>query len=163
MHDEQISALLRERIAACDFPSAVYVVAERASIQLADALGFAVMDKERHAAKLDTIYDLASLTKPLVTGLLAALLIERGEIKPDDSVSRYLPEFETNDKRSITLGQLLTHTSGLAAWRPLYLIADGERERALQAIARETLEAPPAQWFATATWDLSRLDFCLKD
>lgn len=143
MRDEQISAMLEERIKAGDFPSAVYVVAERASVRLADALGDAVLDKERHAAKLDTIYDLASLTKPLVTGLLSALLIERGEIKLEDEISRYLPEFETFDKRAITLRQLLTHTSGLPAWRPLYLIVEGDKERALEALARETLEAPP--------------------
>ena len=143
MRGEQISAMLAERIKAGDFPSAVYVVAERASVQLADALGDAVLDQERHAATLDTIYDLASLTKPLVTGLLSALLVERGELKLDDGVSRYLPEFDTFDKRAITLRQLLAHTSGLPAWCPLYLIANGEKERALEAIARETLEASP--------------------
>lgn len=143
MRDEQISAMLEERIAAGDFPSAVYVVAEDASVRLSDALGFAVLDKERHAATLETIYDLASLTKPLITGMLSALLIERGEIGLDDAAARYLPEFETADKRSITLRQLLTHTSGLPAWRPLYLIADGDKERALSSIAREPLEAEP--------------------
>lgn len=143
MRDEQISTMLAERIEAGDFPSAVYVVAERANVVLADALGDAVLDKERHAATLDTIYDLASLTKPLVTGLLCALLLERGQIKLDDRVARYLPEFETDDKRTITIGQLLTHTSGLPAWRPLYLIAGGDKERALRAIASEPLESKP--------------------
>jgi CubicO group peptidase (beta-lactamase class C family) len=135
--------MLAGRIEANDFPSAVYVVAERGAVVLADALGYAVKDGEQHLATIDTIYDLASLTKPLVTGLLCSLMIERGEAKLDDAASRFLPELDTSDKRSITLRQLLTHTSGLPAWRPLYLAAGGERERVLQAIAREPLESLP--------------------
>ncbi len=135
--------MLAERIAAGDFPSAVYIVAERGSMVLAEALGDAVKDQERHAARLDTIFDLASLTKPLVTGLLCALHIERGEIKLDDAAACYLHEFDTNDKRAITIRQLLTHTSGLPAWRPLYLVANGDKERVLQAISDETLESQP--------------------
>ncbi len=138
-----ISALIGERIAAGDFPSAVYVVAERGRVRFADALGHAVKDAEEHRATLDTIYDLASLTKPLVTSLLCAQLIERGEVGLDDRASHYLAEFDTDDKRAITLRQLLTHAAGLPGWRPLYLLAGGDRERVLQAIAREPLESAP--------------------
>src|SRR4051794_10225611 len=90
---EEISSMLAERIGAGDFPSAVYVVAERGRARFADALGDAVRDPETRPATLETIYDLASLTKPLVTGLLAALRVERGELKPDAPVSEYLNEF----------------------------------------------------------------------
>ena len=71
-----ISKYLQERIDAGDFPSAVYLVAEKGEIVLQDALGFAVVEPERIEAQMDTIYDLASLTKVLVTGLLFAKLIE---------------------------------------------------------------------------------------
>jgi CubicO group peptidase (beta-lactamase class C family) len=143
MRDDTISSMLASAIASGDFPSAVYVVAERGAVMLSDALGFAVKDSEQHKASPDTIYDLASLTKPLVTGLLYALRIERGEIELDDQASRYLPEFDTSDKRTITVRQLLTHTSGLTAWRPLYLAAGGDKEKVLQTIAREPLEGAP--------------------
>ncbi|HEY0384555.1 MAG TPA: serine hydrolase domain-containing protein [Pyrinomonadaceae bacterium] len=142
--DEQISAFLAERIAAGDFPSAVYLVGVGAAARLSDALGDAVRtgsDTER--ATLETIYDLASLTKPLVTGLLAARRIESGEFALVDRIARFLPEFDCEDKRSITLGQLLTHTSGLPAWRPLYLTTGGDRARTLQAIAHEPLDYAP--------------------
>jgi CubicO group peptidase (beta-lactamase class C family) len=139
MRDNQISSMLAGRIAAGDFPSAVYLVAERAHVVLADALGDAVRDTERHAATLDTIYDLASLTKPLVTGLLCAQRIERGKLGLDDSIAQHLSEFDVDDKRAITLRQLLTHTSGLPAWRPLYLMAK-DKESVLQTIAQEPLE-----------------------
>jgi serine-type D-Ala-D-Ala carboxypeptidase len=141
-HDESISRLLSERIAAGDFPSAVYLAAERGRAVLADALGRAVSAPEEHAANLDTIYDLASLTKPLVTGLLCARMIERGEPALDAKVGFYLPEFDQAGKRKITLGQLLTHTSGLPAWRPLYIEAK-DRADALRAIAAQPLESAP--------------------
>jgi CubicO group peptidase (beta-lactamase class C family) len=141
--ESSISTFLSERIAAGDFPSAVYLVAERGREIFADSLGNAVVEPEPIAATLETIYDLASLTKPLVTGLLCARRVESGELKLADSVANYLPEFARTDKRSITIGQLLTHTSGLPAWRPLYLLADGKPERTLNAIAELDLEYAP--------------------
>ncbi len=133
-----ISTLLRSRIDAGDFPSAVYVVAENGTAVFADAQGDAVRAPETRAATLETIYDLASLTKPLITGLLCARLVESGELSLDSSVARYLQEFDRPDKHQITVSDLLTHTSGLAAWRPLYLIAR-DKEDALAAIANGRL------------------------
>nr|MBA2502459.1 serine hydrolase [Pyrinomonadaceae bacterium] len=79
----QISSLLDEAIAAGDFPSAVYAVAEEGRVRFADARGFAVHDEsgkiQLQPATLETIYDLASLTKPLVTGLLCARRAEGGQ------------------------------------------------------------------------------------
>jgi CubicO group peptidase (beta-lactamase class C family) len=154
--------MLAERVAAGDFPSAVYIVAEGASVAFADALGHAVLEPSRRAATLETIYDLASLTKPLVTGLLCARLVERGELDLDGAVARYLPEFDVDDKRAITLRQLLTHTSGLPAWRPLYLLARGERERALQAIVEQPLESAPGRSVLYSDLGFITLGFLLE-
>lgn len=138
-----ISQFLAERIAAGDFPSAVYLIAEGGRAVFADALGQAVVKPQRIAATFDTIYDLASLTKPLITSLLCARRVEAGEITLEASVSHYLPEFERTDKQAITVGQLLTHSSGLPAWRPLYVLAEGEPDRAPSAIANLDLEYAP--------------------
>ena len=140
---DEISALLAERIEAGDFPSAVYVVAERGRVRFADALGDAVREPDARPATLETIYDLASLTKPLVTGLLAAMQVERGALELDGAVSQYLEEFATEEKRAITVGQLLTHTSGLPAWLPLYLLSEGGPARVLETIAAQPLEQEP--------------------
>jgi CubicO group peptidase (beta-lactamase class C family) len=140
---KSISSFLAERIAAGDFPSAVYLVAERGEAVFADALGNAVIEPRRIAATLETIYDLASLTKPLITGMLCARRIEAGELTLDSSVSHYLPEFDRTDKSAITLRELLTHTSGLPAWRPLYILAQGEPDTAVAAIANLDLEYKP--------------------
>src|SRR6185369_12069033 len=141
--NEQLSALLQQRIEAGEFPSAVYLVGERDQIVYEDALGHSVLEPYRIANKIDTIYDLASLTKPLVTTLLFARRIELGELTLDSSVSHYLPEFDRTDKQMITVRELLTHTSGLPAWRPLYILTEDEPERAAGAIASLDLEYKP--------------------
>src|ERR1043165_5951075 len=140
--DATLSQFLHSRISEGDFPSAVYVIAGNGSPIFGDALGDAVRKPEPHAATFETIYDLASLTKPLITGLLCAQLVESAELTLDASVSDYLPEFNRSDKSAITIRQLLTHTSGLPAWRPLYLLS-GSVEDALAAIANEALEHKP--------------------
>ena len=139
----QLSGLLQQHIEAGEFPSAVYLVGEGNEIIYTDALGYSVVDPYRVANKLDTIYDLASLTKPLITTLLCARRIELGELTLDSSVSHYLPEFDRTDKQMITVRELLTHTSGLPAWRPIYLLTDDEPERAAGAIASLDLEYKP--------------------
>ena len=157
-----ISALLTERIAAGDFPSAVYLVSERGRVCLADALGNAVVEPYQIQATPDTIYDLASLTKPLVTGLLCARLIDLGEITLDSSVSHYLPEFERTDRQSITVRHLLTHTSGLPAWRPLYILAAGEPDRAIGVIAAGELEYRPGSRVVYSDLGFITLGFLLE-
>jgi len=141
--NEKLSAFLAEQINSGEFPSAVYLIGEREEVTFADALGHSVVQPYRIANKFDTIYDLASLTKPLVTGMLCARRIELGELTLDSSVSHYLPEFERTDKQMITVRELLTHTSGLPAWRPLYVLAEDERDRAAGAIANLDLEYKP--------------------
>ncbi len=127
MH-EKISNFFQTRIEAGDFPSAVYLVAEKGEIVFHDAVGYAVVEPERIEARLDTIYDLASLTKGLVTGLLLALKIESGAVELDDHVRRHLGELARKD---FTVRDLVAHKSGLPAWIPFYLSAPGFlRERA---------------------------------
>jgi serine-type D-Ala-D-Ala carboxypeptidase len=133
-----ITTFLQERIDAHDFPSAVYLVAEKGDIVLHDALGFAVVEPERIEAKVDTIYDLASVTKVLITGLLTAKLIGDEKLQREGRVSVYLKEFDTAGKRMITVSDLLTHTSHLPAWRPFYLLVS-DRSEVIHAIGETPL------------------------
>lgn len=137
--------MLRGRIEAGDLPSAVYVVADHGRPIFAEALGNAVRQPRGYPASLETIYDLASLTKPLVTSFLSARLIESGELALDTPIAAYLQEFDRPDKHIITTRHLLTHTSGLPAWRPLYIIADGRKNAAIEAIANEPLAYQPGK------------------
>ena len=140
---EQLTALLEEHIKAGAFPSAVYLVADHGQIVFTDALGYSVVEPYRVANKLDTIYDLASLTKPLITGMLCSRRIELGELTLDSAVAHYLPEFDRTDKQMITIRELLTHTSGLPAWRPLYALTEDQPDRAAGAIASLDLDYKP--------------------
>ena len=144
MKSKELSTFLQSRIEAKDYPSAVYLVAEKGAVVFTDALGFAVVEPERIEASSETIYDLASLTKPLVAGLLCAKLIENGEMRLSDKLSHYFKEFDTNEKQAITLENLLTHTSGFQAWKPFYLIANLKSE-ILSLIAAEPLENLPSE------------------
>lgn len=141
MRNERINEFLQARISEGDFPSAVYLVAEKGEIIFQDVPGFAVVEPEKIEAKLDTIYDLASLTKPLVTGLLCVKLIESNELNLQDKISKYFSEFDTDEKREITIENLLTHTSGFAAWKPFYLITNYKSEIS-DVVAIEPLENP---------------------
>ncbi len=103
-----IEEFLRAEIDVGSFPGAVYAVGSPARIEASGAVGNAVAVPLRIPATLDTIYDCASLTKPLITTTLVLQAVAEGRIRLDD-------EF-----RGFPYRRLLTHTSGLTAWLPLY-------------------------------------------
>jgi len=134
MKSVEISNFLRARIEAKDFPSAVYLIAEKGEIIFQDALGFAVVEPEKIEAETDTIYDLASLTKPLVTGLLCAKLIEQSKLGLEKTVESYFSELIEFDIPSeyncldVLILELLTHHSSYQAWKPFYLLTAKQNE-----------------------------------
>ena len=125
-------------------------------------MGDAVREPQQIPATLDTIYDAASLTKPLVTGLLCARLVERGGLTLDSPVAKYLREFNRQDKNRITVRDLLTHTSGLPAWRPLYILTGGDAETTVSAIAGVPLEQPPGRGVIYSDLGFITLGFLLQ-
>ena len=133
-----ISEFLQQRIAAGDFPSAVYLIAEHGVIVLHEALGDAVLVPERIKAERDTIYDLASVTKVLVTGLLLAMLIEEQHIGLETKVSDVLQSTDLGEIGGATVLDVATHFTGLPGWIPFYLLV-GERKEILDEIARTPL------------------------
>ena len=164
MKSEKISEFLQSRIDAKDFPSAVYIVAEKGEIVFQDALGFAVVEPERIEAKTDTIYDLASLTKPLVTGLLCAKLIEKGKLKLEEKIIRFFAWFNRENRNEITVENLLTHTSGFAAWKPFYLMTDTPlRSIILPLISDEPLENMPQTRVTYSDLNFIILRFLIED
>jgi CubicO group peptidase (beta-lactamase class C family) len=141
---EIISGYLQSEIALGSFPGAQYVIGENQETVAEDAIGCSVIEPEPIAATCDTIYDLASLTKPLVTSLLMTRFAERGLVDLNSSLGCYLSEFDIPGGHQITLTQLLTHMSGLPNWRPLYLEA-ATRNDVPGAIARILLEPQAGQ------------------
>ncbi|RKT52129.1 serine hydrolase domain-containing protein [Saccharothrix australiensis] len=89
------------------------------AVRYADAAGTELPGDRRVAMTPDTIFDLASISK-LFTSIVVMREQERGRLDLDARVARYLPEFGVNGKAAITVEQLLTHTSGLEPWLPLW-------------------------------------------
>ncbi len=110
-----IDRFLQHEIDVGSFPGAVYSVGSPAGIEFESALGNAVSVPLRVPATLDTIYDCASITKPLVTTTLVLQDVQQGRISLDEACDGF------------PYRELLTHTSGLCAWLPLYAYGDYRR------------------------------------
>jgi CubicO group peptidase (beta-lactamase class C family) len=110
---------LRQEVDSGAFPGAVVAVGRHGRLALLAAVGRYGDDDPRPVTP-GTIYDLASLTK--VVGLTTAvlLLVDEGRLGLDDPVRRHVPAFHGPGKERVTVRHLLTHSSGLPAWRPLY-------------------------------------------
>ncbi|MEQ4204770.1 serine hydrolase domain-containing protein [Actinopolymorpha sp. B9G3] len=89
----------------------------------------------------DTLWDLASVTKP-VAALAAMALLERGQLALSDPISAYLPDYAGSDKADISLWHLLTHTSGIPGQQPLYR-RHADRDGMLTALRQLPLRHPP--------------------
>src|SRR5262249_29778777 len=76
----------------------------------------------------DTLFDLASITKPVATATSIMILVEEGKLRLDDRLSRLIPEFDNHGKGEITVEQLLRHRAGLIADNPVSDFADGADE-----------------------------------
>ena len=95
---------------------------------------------------VDTIFDLASLTKVIATAPSVMALVEEGVMRLRDPVSRYVPDFERYGKEAVTIEHLLTHVSGLRPDFPLEQEFEGT-EIAVQRATEELLEASPGERF----------------
>ena len=92
--------------------------------------GLAVVRPERIPMARDTLFDLASLTKPLATATAVMLLDADGALALDDPVSKHVPVFSEREKDGVTLRHLLTHSSGLKPWRAFHeMLTERERKK----------------------------------
>ncbi|MQA98384.1 MAG: serine hydrolase [Streptosporangiales bacterium] len=89
------------------------------ALRYADGAGTELPRDQWQAMRPDTIFDLASVSK-LFTSIVVMRQIDAGRVELDAPVARYVPEFAANGKERVTVRQLLTHTSGLPAWLPLW-------------------------------------------
>jgi CubicO group peptidase (beta-lactamase class C family) len=119
----ELEELLAAEIEQGSFPGAVALLADADSVTETAAAGHAVVDPERIPAAVDTVFDLASLTKPLVCGALVAAALPALDLASPPG--RYLPEWKATRYDGIRLESLLTHTSGLPAWYPVYARGEG--------------------------------------
>jgi CubicO group peptidase (beta-lactamase class C family) len=149
---DHITAALQQAVVDGVFPGAVLLVQHSDTIRYGHAAGSAALFPAPDAMTRETLFDLASLTKPIATTTAALLLIHRGVLALDHPVVRWLPEFRGEGKDSITLYHLLNHSSGLPAWKPLYKTIDpqhaGDTETKttlLEQLTHEPLTHPPGR------------------
>ena len=107
--DEAVAAEIRKN----QLPGSVVVVGRSGRIVWRRAYGNRALEPEAEPMTIDTIFDLASLTKVVATATSVMILVERGSVRLGDPVARYIPEFAEMGKRNITVEQLVTHRSGL--------------------------------------------------
>jgi uncharacterized protein YbbC (DUF1343 family)/CubicO group peptidase (beta-lactamase class C family) len=142
----RIDAAVERATAARQVPGAVVLVGRHGKVAYAKAFGRRAVEPEAEPMTRDTVFDLASLTKPVATATSVMILVERGKVRLDDPVTRHLPEFDNHGKGAVTVEQLLRHRAGLVADNPLSDYADGP-EKAWERLANIGLVARPGERF----------------
>jgi uncharacterized protein YbbC (DUF1343 family) len=142
----RIDGVVKESLDRGRLPGAVILVVRQGKVAFRRAYGLRSRQPAEAAMTVDTVFDLASLTKPIATASSIMLLLEQGKLRLSDRVAQYLPEFGQNGKEKITIEHLLLHTSGLLADNPVSDYAEG-RQKALDRICNLKLEAEPGRKF----------------
>lgn len=156
-----VEALLAEGVRDGAFPGAVGLIVRGGVAGWHHAQGHAQLTPVRREASTATIYDLASLTKVLAALPVALALIERRILDLDAPVQAVLPEFTGGARGEVTFRHLLAHTSGLPAWRALYLRAPA-RDRVLDEICRTPLAADPGKAVEYSDLGILLLGFAME-
>src|SRR5688572_23238158 len=110
---DAIEPLVTQAIAEKKLPGAVILVGRGDGTVYEKAIGNRALSPAPEPMTLDTVFDLASLTKVVATTTSVMILIEEGKIRLNDRVAVYVPGFERYGKADITVRHLMTHVSGL--------------------------------------------------
>ncbi|MCF8242948.1 MAG: serine hydrolase [Melioribacteraceae bacterium] len=117
---QQIDSLMESGIEEKIFPGGVLLIGHRGKAVYHKSFGHFKYDSNSPLMSTKSIFDLASLTKVAAATSAAMILYDQGKLGLNKTVVEYLPEFNNNGKEKITIHNLLTHTSGLPAWKPFY-------------------------------------------
>jgi len=139
---DAVDAVVREGVAARAFPGGVLAIGREGALVHLRAFGQLTYEAGAAAVVPDTIYDLASLTKVVVTTTLAMILLDEGKLELEAPVSGFFPAFTGGAKDRVTLRQLLTHSGGLQWWAPLYKDVKGQAAYLERIVAMELAYAP---------------------
>jgi uncharacterized protein YbbC (DUF1343 family)/CubicO group peptidase (beta-lactamase class C family) len=143
---QQIETLIQTDIAAKKLPGAVVLVGRGDKVVWQKAVGNRSLQPAVEPMTLDTIFDMASLTKVIATTTAAMILVEDGKIRLSDRVATFIPGFERYNKGNITIRHLMTHTAGL---RPDVDLADPwlGYDKAIELAIEEVPTSPPGEHF----------------
>lgn len=141
-----IDTLVAEGLAEKKMPGCVVCVGRHGQIALLKAYGHKQLLPSEVAMTTDTVFDMASITKPVATATSVIKLIEQGKLSLSDKVSAIIPEFAANEKQEITVRDLLIHMSGLLPDNALADYLNGPDE-ALRKICELKLQNPVGSKF----------------
>lgn len=140
MNDDAIDRCMVKGLADGVFPGAVLRVSCKGSLVFEKAYGVTDLQNGK-PVDAATVFDLASLTKPLATAPALMILVQQGRLSLESRIGELIPEFADNEKKDVTVWQLLCHMSGLADHKPYYQkladIPDEKREEALRSMLLE--------------------------
>ncbi len=142
----QIDALIEKDIADKKLPGAVVVIGHKGKIVYRKAFGNRAIVPALEKMTIDTIFDVASLTKPVATATSVMILVEQGKLRLNDTIGKFFPEIEDENAKKVTIQQLLTHVSG---YRPDFDLGEKwtGRDGMLAALKKEKLRAAPGTKF----------------
>ncbi len=149
MQWQQVTKVLQSGLADGTYTAAVVLAGRQGSLEYEAAVGRVSTEPDSAAVGMGTYFDLASMTKPLATTLALLLLVQAGRLQLEAELGEILPGgWLPADKRILPLSALLTHRSGLPAWRPFYeqvlALPPAARPTALERLAAaEPLEHTP--------------------
>ncbi|RTL50967.1 MAG: hypothetical protein EKK39_08535 [Sphingobacteriales bacterium] len=143
-----VDSILQSQVQQQHIPGAVVLIKKDDDILYRQAYGYARLYDNHHQLlakpkkmQMNTLFDLASLTKVVGTTTAMMYLADRHLLSVDDPVSKYIADFNTPEKKSITIRNLLTHTSGIDEWYPLFYRANN-RQQVFSLIAQLPLRYP---------------------
>ena len=137
-----IDGAVQEALDAGKMPGCVVLIARHGKTALVKAYGYRSLEPTKTPMTVDTVFDLASLTKPIATATSVMLLVEQGKLSIDEPVAKYLPEFAQSGKEAITVRQLLTHQGGLIADNRIEDFADGPEVAMARIMALQPCATP---------------------
>ena len=144
------------------FPAAVVDVGRHDRVLWQEAFGHLTYTPEAEPTRLDTIFDLASLTKVLATTSLAMAAIDARRLSLDERVGRWLSEWQSDDRSTVTVGDLLAHAGGLTAHLPFFRDHRGRSEFE-HSICTLPLEYSPRSQSVYSDLGFILLGFILED
>src|SRR5438067_7130988 len=145
-HLPAVDAAVNAAITRGDIPGAVVLVGHDGKVVYRRAFGLRSVEPQPGSTTVDTIFDLSSLTKVVATAPAIMRMVSLGQLRLNDPVVRYLPEFNAPGKQDVTIRMLLTHFSGLPPDLALSQPWQGREEGARRALAEPLIHPPGARF-----------------
>lgn len=141
-----VDSIVQDAISDGQIPGAVVLIGHDGQVIYRKAFGERALEPRREPMSVDTIFDVASLTKVVATSIAVTQLVQKGEVRVNEPVAKYIPEFAENGKEEITVRELLTHHSGLPKDLDLSQPWEGRDSGLHTAYAEKPIYAPGSQF-----------------